>query len=57
MAGYVLQPAWSKKINPKLRDQEIMPASLSNKLITGLLREKLGFNTESGSHGKTESDR
>lgn len=44
MVGHILQPAWSKKLNPALKDEEILPASLSKELLTGLLREHLGFN-------------
>lgn len=44
MAGHILLPSYSKKINPDLKDEEIMPATLSYELLNGLLREKLGFN-------------
>ncbi len=44
MAGHILQPAYSKFLNPDLRDEEILPASLSPELLQGLLRGKLGFN-------------
>lgn len=44
MVGHIMQPAYSKKLNPKLQDEEILPASLSKELLTGLLRGKLGFN-------------
>lgn len=44
MAGHIMQPAWSKRLNPELKDSEIMPATLSKELLNGLLREKLGFN-------------
>ncbi len=44
MTGHILQPAWSKKLNPNLKDKEIMPGSLSKELLNGLLRERLGFN-------------
>ncbi|WP_338707712.1 glycoside hydrolase family 3 protein [Paenibacillus amylolyticus] len=43
MAGHIRLPAYSKKLNPKLRDEEIMPATLSRELLVGLLREQLGF--------------
>lgn len=39
-----MQPAYSRKLNPKLKDEEILPASLSKELLQGLLRKKLGFN-------------
>lgn len=44
MVGQIMQPAYSKKLNPELKDEDIMPASLSSELMNGLLREKLGFN-------------
>lgn len=44
MAGHILQPAYSRRLNPGLEDKDILPASLSRELITGLLRERLGFN-------------
>ena len=44
MAGYIMQPAWSKKLNPELKDEDILPGALSKELLTGLLRGKLGFN-------------
>jgi beta-N-acetylhexosaminidase len=43
MAAHILQPCWSKQINPLLRDEDILPASLSRELMTNLLREHLGF--------------
>jgi beta-N-acetylhexosaminidase len=46
MAGHIMQPAWQKKLNPALKDEELMPATLSPELIgkDGLLRGVLGFN-------------
>lgn len=44
MVGHIMQPAYTKKINPEIRDEEIMPASLSKEIMQGLLRKKLGFN-------------
>jgi beta-N-acetylhexosaminidase len=44
MAGHILQPAWSKRLNPKLKDEEILPGLASKELLQGLLRDKLGFN-------------
>ena len=44
MIGHIMQPAWTKRINPAIRDEDIMPASLSSELIGGLLRGELGFN-------------
>lgn len=45
MVGHIAQPAWVKKLNPEAtRKEQLLPASLSKPLLTGLLREKLGFN-------------
>lgn len=44
MIGHFTQPAWQKKLNPALKDEDIMPACLSPELIDGLLRGVLNFN-------------
>lgn len=44
MVGHIMQPAYSRYFNPSLKDDEILPASLSKELVSGLLRGKLGFN-------------
>ena len=44
MAGHIMQPAWTRKINPSIKDEDIMPATLSPELLQGLLRKELGFN-------------
>lgn len=44
MVGHILQPAYSKYFNPDLKDEEILPATLSKEILQGLLRGKLGFN-------------
>lgn len=44
MAGHIALPEYSKKLVPGMTDEEILPATLAPELITGLLREKLGFN-------------
>lgn len=44
MVGHILQPAYTRLLNPAIRDQDILPASLSPELLQGLLRGKLGFN-------------
>lgn len=45
MVGHIAQPAWVKKLNPEAsRKEQLKPASLSQPLVTGLLRETLGFN-------------
>lgn len=44
MAGHIALPEYSKKLNPELTYNDIMPATLAPELITGLLKEQLGFN-------------
>lgn len=44
MVGHILQPAYSRHFNPELKDEEILPATLSKEILMGLLRGKLGFN-------------
>ena len=44
MVGHIAQPAYVKKINPKATRKEMLrPASLSSELLTGLLRDQMGF--------------
>lgn len=44
MVGHICQPAYQKLLNPALKDEDILPATLSSELLNGLLRDKLGFN-------------
>jgi beta-N-acetylhexosaminidase len=44
MAGHIALPEYQYKLNPYLKYEDIMPATLSPELITGLLKEQLGFN-------------
>lgn len=44
MVGHIMHPAWSRKLKPGIADEDILPATLSHELCTGLLRERLGFN-------------
>lgn len=45
MVGHIAQPAYVRMLNPKASDKEAyLPASVSKELLSGLLREKLGFN-------------
>lgn len=44
MIGHIYQPAWERKLNPEIKDQDLRPASASKLLIDGLLRTELGFN-------------
>ena len=44
MIGHIQLPSYSRKLVPGIKDEEIMPATLSKELLQGLLREKLKFN-------------
>ena len=44
MSAHIMQPAYTRKLNPGIKDTDIMPASLSPELNIKLLREKIGFN-------------
>ena len=44
MVGHIALPYYSKKLNPALRDEDIMPATLADELINGLLKTQLDFN-------------
>lgn len=44
MVGHIALPAYSHRLRPELKDNEIMPATLSPELLQDLLRGQLGFN-------------
>ena len=44
MVGHICQPALSMEKNPALGFSDVLPASLSRELLTGVLRGELGFN-------------
>lgn len=44
MVGHIMFPAFEKEINKDIKDEDIMPATLSKVLLNDLLRDKLGFN-------------
>ncbi|MCD7746676.1 MAG: glycosyl hydrolase family 3 [Lachnospiraceae bacterium] len=44
MVGHIVQPNVAMDINPELRFEDCLPGSLSKELLTGVLREKFGFN-------------
>lgn len=44
MAGHILQPALERMVQPGIREEDMRPGSLSRNLLTGILRERLGFN-------------
>lgn len=44
MGGHIMLPSYAKAINPELKDEDMMPATLCPEIMTGLLRDRLGFN-------------
>ncbi len=44
MIGHFLFPAYTRHFNPTIKDEEMLPSSLSKEITTDLLRGKLGFN-------------
>jgi beta-N-acetylhexosaminidase len=44
MAGHIALPHYQTKLNPNLKYEDILPATLSKELLTDLLRDQLGFN-------------
>ena len=44
MGGHILMPRLEKDMNSHIRDEEILPATLSHTIMTTLLREILKFN-------------
>jgi beta-N-acetylhexosaminidase len=44
MIGHIMLPSYSKKLRPGIKDEDILPGSLSEELMNDLLRGKLGFN-------------
>lgn len=44
MAGHIALPKYQDKLNPELKYEDILPATLAPELINGLLKEQLGFN-------------
>lgn len=39
-----MMPVYMREIDPEIKDDDILPATLCPEIMTGLLREKLGFN-------------
>lgn len=44
MGGHIMMPEYMKELKPDITMDEMMPATLCPEIMTGLLREKLGFN-------------
>lgn len=44
MGGHIFMPKFMRDIKPGIQDSELLPATLCPEIMTGLLRDKLGFN-------------
>lgn len=44
MGGHIMMPNYMREVKPGIKDEEMMPATLCPEIMTGLLRDKLGFN-------------
>ena len=44
MVGHIVQPDVIRTMNPAAVEADMLPGSLSKELLTGVLREKFGFN-------------
>ena len=44
MGGHIMMPEYMRAVKPGITDDEMLPATLCPEIMTGLLRDKLGFN-------------
>ena len=44
MGGHIMMPTYMRENYPGIKDEEMLPATLCKEIMTGLLRDKLGFN-------------
>ena len=44
MGGHILMPEYMKELYPDITPEQLLPGTLCPEIMTGLLREKLGFN-------------
>ncbi len=44
MGGHIMLPEYVRRLRPDIKDEEMLPATLSYEIMTVLLRERLGFN-------------
>lgn len=44
MIGHIALPSYTKKFNPQIADEDIMPATVQPEILQNLLRDQLGFN-------------
>jgi len=44
MGGHIMMPTYMKELNADIAIEDVLPATLQKEIMTGLLRDKLGFN-------------
>lgn len=44
MGGHIMMREYMREVRPDITDEELLPATLCPEIMTGLLRDKLGFN-------------
>ncbi len=44
MGGHIMMPEYMRTVKPGITDDEMLPATLCPEIMTGLLRDELGFN-------------
>ena len=44
MGGHIMMPEYMRAVKPGIKDEDMLPATLCPEIMTGLLRDKLGFN-------------
>lgn len=44
MGGHIMMPKFMREVKPGIADEEMLPATLCPEIMTGLLRDELGFN-------------
>ena len=44
MGGHIMMREYMREVKPGIKDEELLPATLCPEIMTGLLRDKLGFN-------------
>ena len=44
MGGHIMMPKYMQEVKPGITDDEMLPATLCPEILTGLLRDELGFN-------------
>ncbi len=44
MGGHIMMREYMREVRPDIADEDLLPATLCPEIMTGLLRDKLGFN-------------